>query len=199
MVCAGVLRFDLCAGLLLASSCIVSVQTFRPISTAPSPTRRWWLQKASSSSFLSTVTSLGAVSQRQTFIIDGGELQSFLLHNGDGPPSVPKLRPPRVGSLSLVAGTTDGRRVVGVQKTAQDDAENSYSTLSLGDAEVYQHTLAAIPKGVSEEDAMSTAAAATVGIHCAMPRVENVGGSDDGVCYSGKVGFCWTCNALRVC
>lgn len=53
---------------------------------------------------------------------------------------------------------------------------------------MYKHTVARIPDGMSENDAMSTAAACLVGIHCAAPRVVGVGGSaeEEGF-YSGKV------------
>jgi len=64
--------------------------------------------------------------------------------------------------------------------------DQSYDTVSLGDVEVYEHTLATIPDRVSDTDAMSTAAAAVVGIHCAIPRVEEVGGGSDSSFYSGK-------------
>jgi hypothetical protein len=58
----------------------------------------------------------------------------------------------------------------------------------MGDVDVYSHTIATIPQKVSEADALSTAAAALVGIHCAIPKVGGVGGSDNSndVFYSGK-------------
>jgi hypothetical protein len=50
--------------------------------------------------------------------------------------------------------------------------------------------MAKIPNGVSEADAMSTAAACLVGIDCAVPRL-NVGGADDSGFYGGKVSIFW--------
>ena len=142
-----------------------------------------------------------AVSKRQTFILDGGELQSFLLHtaNKKVAPPAPGRDNVGVGCLTFVVGTTaaagdDGsssssppRRVVGVEK--MNDGDDYYDAISLGDGvRVYEHTVASVPDGVSDGDALSTAAASLVGIHCAMPRVEEVGGgSDDAVFYSGKV------------
>mmetsp|Transcript_1842 Transcript_1842/g.3258 ORF Transcript_1842/g.3258 Transcript_1842/m.3258 type:complete len:574 (+) Transcript_1842:371-2092(+) len=180
--------------LVLASSIFPSsIQTFQPISTT---IRQRHPLKTSSSSLhqqltLTSTTPLNAVSQQQTFIVDGGELQSFLLHNDNGASSISggggRRNSQQVGCLTLVTGTTSSspRRVVGVQKTAQDN--DDYDTISLGNnVEVYEHTLATIPDGISEGDAMSTAAAAVVGIHCAIPKVEEVGGSDDGFFYSGK-------------
>lgn len=137
------------------------------------------------------------MSQQQTFILDGGELQSFLHHNVNGASSITgggggRRNSQQVGCLTLVTGTTSSSsppsRVVGVQKTAQDtNNDDYYDTISLGNnVEVYEHTMATIPDGISEDDAMSTAAAAVVGIHCAIPKVEEVGGSDDGFFYSGR-------------
>ena len=117
-----------------------------------------------------------------------------------------------VGCLTLVTGTTtttaESRRVVGVQKLEDDgnntttssststsnEKDNGYdgNTISLGDnVHIYKHTAATIPKHISDHDALSTAAASLVGIHCALPnRVEHVGGSalsDADVFYSGRV------------
>ena len=47
--------------------------------------------------------------------------------------------------------------------------------------------VAAILNEVLDMDTMSTAAAAMVGIHCALPRVEEVGGGSDEGFYSCKV------------
>lgn len=189
-----------CVGALLSLASFPStVQTFQPTSLAASPLRQ---RSTSLQSTRTLSTSANAVSTRQTFIIDGGELQSFLLHN-NGPSSASALRgsaadllkrrnAQQAGCLKLVTGTTDeaGGRVVGVEKSESDETneESQYDTVSLGNnVQVYKHTLASIPKGVSDNDAMSTAAAALVGIHCAIPKVEEVGGSDDEVFYSGKV------------
>eukprot|EP00581_Thalassiosira_minuscula_P012331 CAMPEP_0183720938 /NCGR_PEP_ID=MMETSP0737-20130205/13417_1 /TAXON_ID=385413 /ORGANISM="Thalassiosira miniscula, Strain CCMP1093" /LENGTH=575 /DNA_ID=CAMNT_0025950893 /DNA_START=98 /DNA_END=1825 /DNA_ORIENTATION=- len=166
---------------------------FQPTSSLPPPTRQRQPLKTSSSSLQlqqstisATTSSLSAISQRQTFIVDGGELQSFLLHN-NGASSVGgggRNSRQQAGCLTFVTGTSGSRRVVGVQKMEGDD--QSYDTVSLGDVEVYEHTLATIPDRVSDTDAMSTAAAAVVGIHCAIPRVEEVGGGSDSSFYSGK-------------
>lgn len=132
-------------------------------------------------------TSLNAVSRRQTFIYDGGELESFLLHSGSKSSSTGAAT--KVGSLTLVTGSTKedpSRRIVAVQT---DNNKNlNYETISMGDVDVYSHTIATIPQKVSEADALSTAAAALVGIHCAIPKVGGVGGSDNSndVFYSGK-------------
>jgi len=132
---------------------------------------------------------------------DGAELDNFLLSMSEGKTGIvsPRGAPTGVGSMSLVVGTTvpgeddgDGkpRRVVGVEQiqNAAGDGGESQKTVSLGDATVFEHTVAEVPNSISDADAMSTAAAAVVGIHCSVPKVENVGGgsSDSDVFYSGK-------------
>lgn len=134
-------------------------------------------------------TSLQAVSQRRTFIFDGGELESFLLHGNTGE-STGSTAATKVGSLTLVTGSTQedpSQRIVAVQ-TNNNDINANYETVSMGDVDVYAHTIATIPQKVSEADALSTAAAALVGIHCAIPKVGGVGGSDNSndVFYTGK-------------
>jgi len=196
--------------LLLTSSLPSSVQTFQPHSFPVVASSARTRQRASSSSTAAILlqqssaartATLNAVSRRQTFVLDGGELQSFLLHTANRNVVTPAASAgrdsDRVGCLTFVAGTvaaaadggspsTPPRRVVGVEKNDDDDY---YDALSLVDSvRVYKHTVATIPDGVSDGDALSTAAAALVGIHCAMPKVEEVGGgSDDAVFYSGKV------------
>mmetsp|Transcript_25479 Transcript_25479/g.61249 ORF Transcript_25479/g.61249 Transcript_25479/m.61249 type:complete len:574 (+) Transcript_25479:88-1809(+) len=179
--------------LFLAASFPSSVQPFQStVLVSPLPQQQHLLNyKQTTTSLQSTRTSLNAISQRQTFIIDGGELQSFLLHNSGATPIAAtggRRNAQQVGCLRLVTGITDespSRRVVGVEMIG-DSEEPIYDTVSLGNVEVYKHTIAEIPDRLSDRDAMSTAAATLVGIHCAIPKVEEVGGSADGVFYSGK-------------
>lgn len=204
--------------LLYMTAAIISlqmqaVQTFQPVSSFPLQQRLSLpsLQAAQSTTSLqSTSSTLSAISTTQKFIIDGGELQSFLLHNkNSGGASIssggaPRFvsagsarrsgNAPQVGCLTLVTGTSnDGNRIIAVQKTdSDDDDETGYETVPLGNGnvEVYTHTIATIPNKVSDGDALSTAAAALVGIHSAIPRVEMLGGSENEVFYSGKVRYC---------
>ena len=139
-------------------------------------------------------SSLQAVSLRRTFIFDGGELESFLLHgNNNNDESIgTTANTNKVGSLTLVTGTTQedpSQRIVAVQTNNNDNAAaNNYETVSMGDVDVYAHTIANIPNKVTDSDALSTAAASLVGIHCAIPKVGGVGGSDNSndVFYTGK-------------
>mmetsp|Transcript_23009 Transcript_23009/g.49798 ORF Transcript_23009/g.49798 Transcript_23009/m.49798 type:complete len:572 (+) Transcript_23009:141-1856(+) len=176
--------------LLFLASFPSSVQSFQPTCSlaSASPIRQRQPLQSSPTSLQSTVTSLNAVAQRQSFIIDGGELQSFLLHNNGASAAAGGRNSQQAGCLTLVTGTTDespSRRVVGVEKSNDND-QSSYDTVSIGNVQVYKHTMATIPDKVSDGDAMSTAAATVVGIHCAIPKVEEVGGSVDAVFYSGK-------------
>lgn len=67
-----------------------------------------------------------------------------------------------------------------------DDGSSTLETVEMDGETVYKDTVVTIPKGVSENDAMSTAAACLVGIHCGVPSLEGVGGGEAGF-YSGKV------------
>ena len=127
-------------------------------------------------------SALQAVTKRQTYIYDGGELHSFLIANDL---SNANSRQAQVGSITFVTGTTDdSRRIIGVEEIGGDD---SREVTSLGETCVYSDTVAEIPGRVSDEDALATASASVVGIHCSLPRVEEVGGSANDVFYSGKV------------
>lgn len=181
----------------ITSCSIYVVESFQSIASIISTTRqqteRRVLTKSSSSYTTQSTTSINAVSQQQSFILDGGEFQSFLLHNNNNNNENNNIdRSKKVGCLSLATGTDDSsRRIIGVVKSPSDDT-NSYETISLLsnniDIEIYTHTIAQIPQSISDKDAMSTAAAALVGIHCAIPKVDSVGGGgNDEIFYSGKV------------
>lgn len=158
----------------------------------------------------SIIPPLNAISRRQTFVIDGGELQSFLIYNNVANSKSSANLPPaqtqqytnqrgrghsmeqQVGLLTFVVGTTTIHnddssskqcRVVGVEKNLNyndndDDENDKYETISLTDeVQIYKHTMATIPSNISDMDALSTAAATVVGVHCAIPKVEDIGGS----------------------
>jgi len=179
-------------------------------------------QYTQSSSSSSSSFALEAVSQKRTFLFDGGELQSFLAH-GSSEQSTPQHdnnsnnnnnnnnsrrinnNHLMVGCLTLVTGTTTtdadadtapSRRIVGVQKQVSNDnssieEENNDTIVLDTNTQIYKHTAASIPQSISDNDALSTAAASLVGIHCALPnKVDMVGGStlsDTDVFYSGRV------------
>mmetsp|Transcript_27733 Transcript_27733/g.53711 ORF Transcript_27733/g.53711 Transcript_27733/m.53711 type:complete len:612 (+) Transcript_27733:160-1995(+) len=214
---------------LLASHDPPTIQSFQPPSLLPtllplrSPRTLFPSTSPSTTTTSSaTTTALPALSQRQSFLLDGGELESFLLYNPSPQQSSstatataekvfrsPRNSPRGIGCLTFVTGTTeedrDGeapnegggaaktnetrRRIIGVEATSHTaddsteksatDSHPSYETISLGNnIRVYEHTAATIPEEISDWDAISTAAAAVVGIHCAVPRVGGVGGSE---------------------
>ena len=110
--------------------------------------------------------------------------------------------PPRGDDVDDVDDDVDGgggvvravprrrRRIVGVMKDVTIDSDDYYDATYLDDGtSVYAHTVAYLPDRISYDDALSTASACLVGVHCALPRVMEVGGgrNDDDVFYSGKV------------
>ena len=138
-----------------------------------------------------TTTSLQA---KQTYIYDGGEYQSFLLNNNNNnnllssslkSPAREDAPDNTVGCVTFV--TSSGFIGILAQDSTTATTTSSLETMSLDGMEVYTDTVAKIPDGISENDAMSTAAASLVGLHCGVPRVSGVGGGEEGF-YSGKVG-----------
>ena len=174
---------------------LTSVQSFQTI-TSISTTSRQQYNSQYSTSIKSTTSETSSttytVTQQQSFILDGGELQSFLLNNDST--STTASNQEQAGVLSLVTGkTNNNERIIGVQKLSNDNffpvpTISLSSSSSTSEIEVYKHTIAKIPQVISDKDALSTAAACLVGIHCSLSRIEDVGGSsDDSVFYGGKV------------
>ena len=76
--------------------------------------------------------------------------------------------------MSVVSGRDqENRRIVAMRCTTDEDGPDPVV--------VYDDSVAAIPSGVSDEDAISTYVSALSAVHCALPRVENIGGSGDGI------------------
>ena len=141
---------------------------------------------------------LHSVSKRQVAIIDGAEvnsIDSFLRIDSDkqlSPRNTSPVVPKRVGYVTVSAGTEDdkGRRVVGIEVASDGDGTDDVSSLSLGNGvRLYLESIASIPSGVSDDDAISTLIASLAGVHCALPRAENVGGDggEGGTFAGGKV------------
>mmetsp|Transcript_2977 Transcript_2977/g.6416 ORF Transcript_2977/g.6416 Transcript_2977/m.6416 type:complete len:700 (+) Transcript_2977:284-2383(+) len=154
-----------------------------------------------------TATSLHALSKRRVAILDGAELcsiETYLAEEGsddDGnsnaelPPRSGGMSVPRLGYLSVVAGTTTSagvsaggsggqstesneRRVVGVELPRGTQETATDNTISLGNnINLYPNSVATIPPGVSYDDAISTMIASLSGVHCAVPTLEEVGGA----------------------
>ena len=173
---------------------LTSVQSFQSINSISTTSRQQYNSHYSTAikSTTSETATTYSVTQQQSFILDGGELQSFLLLTNDSSSSTATSNSQQVGVISLVTGkTNNNERIIGVVKTPSDNFL-PVPTISLSSSsseiEVYKHTMAKISQTISDKDALSTAAACLVGIHCSLPIVEDVGGSsDDSVFYGGKV------------
>jgi len=180
--------------LIFIAISLTSVQSFQTINSISTTSRLQYNSHYSTAIKSTTSSETYTVTQQQSFILDGGELQSFLLTNDSSTSTSNQQQ--QVGVLSLVTGkTNNNERIIGVQKLSNDNflpvPTISLSSSSTSEIEVYKHTIAKIPKIISDKDALSTAAACLVGIHCSLPRIEDVGGSSyDSVFYGGKVRFC---------
>ena len=119
------------------------------------------------------------ITNRQTGIIDGSELKGLLDFTNKNEEKNKQRRKNDVGIIKFVTGIINengkDRRVIGLETTDSSSLENA--------------VLADIPKGISDTDAISTAMASLVGVHCCLPRVTQVGGSKEDVndFVSGKV------------
>ena len=175
---------------------LTSVQSFQTINSISTTSRQQQYNSHYSTAIKSTTETATpyTVTQQQSFILDGGELQSFLLTN-DSTSTTTTNQQQQVGVLSLVTGKrNNNERIIGVQKLSNDNffpVPTISLSSSTSEIKVYKHTIAKIPQVISDKDALSTAAACLVGIHCSLPRIEDVGGSsDDSVFYGGKVSLC---------
>lgn len=132
-----------------------------------------------------TASALHAVSARQVAAVDGAEwktLQSVLFSEQKTDASS------EVGYMTIVTGTLDNTkdRVVGIQATTNKDG----TTIPLDSStRIYAHSMARIPSQISDSDAISTCVNSLVGIHCALPKLKDVGGGEESF-ISGKVRFC---------
>ena len=136
--------------------------------------------------------SLQAVSKQKLSLIDGPELsslQSFLFQEGTIEEN-PLNRLPRgnenrnnVGFMNIATGTIkdDGRQVVGIVAPPGSNIDNDEEDFVCLDEKtfLFSDSIADIPTGVSEDDAIATLSASLTGVHCAIPRLQRVGGGDD--------------------
>jgi thiol-disulfide isomerase/thioredoxin len=163
--------------------------------------------------------ALSAVRKEQTAVYDGAEfvsILSFLLQEESSsstrsdrnPRRLPfqdlentSLPPKRAGYLTFVCGTTlesdedEVRRVVGVKQVEDEDptVTNGCGVQVDEGVFLYADSVATIPKGITDADAISTAAAALCGVHCGMPILDdgNLGttvilGGGDYACFTAK-------------
>jgi len=148
---------------------------------------------------------LRAVTQRQQAIWDGSELDSLNQYfqsqiqpirpqtqdkaENDPHSSVSDQSKIKLGVATIIAGTIHGTqdRVVGILKEEMNPELNPKSKDQLLDfiqvdsnTFIYKDSMAFIPKGLSDVDAICTLHASLVGVHCVFyPTINHVGGSSE--------------------
>mmetsp|Transcript_26918 Transcript_26918/g.30143 ORF Transcript_26918/g.30143 Transcript_26918/m.30143 type:complete len:600 (+) Transcript_26918:118-1917(+) len=123
-----------------------------------------------------STVSLSSVGKSKLAILDGAEwdsVQSILRDQQKQQFSMTNY-----GYMKVVTGKDeDNRRIVAMECIADNNSPQT----------VYADSVAVIPPKVSDEDAISTYIASLSSIHCALPRIENIGGSIDSIILTGKV------------
>jgi len=124
------------------------------------------------------------VGKSQLAVLDGAEwnsVQAILrdqqqqqtLHSSSAASSSSSTSSPpltKTGYMKVVTGRDDdNRRIVAMQCMSGENSQQQGSS-------VYEDSVAVIPSKVSDADAISTYIASLSAIHCALPRVENIGG-----------------------
>jgi hypothetical protein len=116
---------------------------------------------------------LGSNSYSQLAVLDGAEwisVQTLL----EGENKLLGQSPTKYGYMTIVTGRLKDdqpqQRVVGMQATTE--------LQSSGDSlKIYQDSLAYIPDKISDQDAIATYITSLSAIHCALPRIHQVGGA----------------------
>ena len=133
-------------------------------------------------------TALNAVLKSQIAVYDGSELASiisFLHDEGTINNSTLAARAPRkgerIGAIKFVTGTVEygpsaGKRIVGVEIPKNEmesmSKENNLknSSIQVDDQTfLYSDSISFVPSGMSDADAISTAAVSVCGVHCGKP------------------------------
>lgn len=152
----------------------------------------------------SPVTALQALKNKQTAIYDGPEFISIASvlaaqaeenanKNNDNDEddededddidnnTFYKVPSKRAGYVTFVTGTIKGEekgdRVLGIQVDPDSVTDEDFLVEIDVDIYVKKDSLAVIPKGISDEDAISTASAALAGVYCSLPVDDLIGGS----------------------
>lgn len=159
---------------LLCSLILVSYSGFLQRDYRP----RFTCQALTSSTtpkFTYPTTSLTSLGKSQLAVLDGPEWNSVKSVLRDTSQQIPKPLSCKYGYMKVVTGRDEtNRRVVAMQCIECDGSQQQ-------DISVYEESVAVIPNKISDADAISTYIASLSAIHCALPRVENVGGSGDGI------------------
>jgi hypothetical protein len=150
----------------------------------------------------SSVTALLALKKKQTAIYDGPEFISIASvlaaqaeengnrNNADADDedaeeeednnTFYKVSSKRAGYVTFVTGTIKGEekgeRVIGIQVDPDSVTDEDFLVEIDEDIYVKKDSLAVIPKGISDEDAIYTASAALSGVYCSLPVDDLIGG-----------------------
>lgn len=132
---------------------------------------------SSTSTFATPTTKLTSVGRSQFAVLDGAEwssvksiLREQQRQTTQSSPSTSDPLSTKYGYMSVVTGRDeDNRRIVAMQCIDSDGSQQASSF-------VYEDSVAVIPNQVSDADAISTYIASVSAIHCALPRLENIGG-----------------------
>ena len=143
------------------------------------------LSAAAKMTAIRATSQLTAVSKTQVAALDGAEwesLQSVLMEQN----MTTKKGFSQVGYMTVVTGTVaQDTRVVGIQAPPEQSQE---VVVELDPTtHIYASSMATIPKSVSDQDAITTLVASLVGVHCALPKIDQVGGATNPSFVSGKV------------
>jgi len=134
---------------------------------------------------------LNVLTNKKSIIYDGSEYDALSSLSS----SIPKSHGDSGRILvTFITGKEEGtgNRYVGILPGSNEDGTDNDSRSIVIDKNIKLSidNAAKIPKGISDEDAISTAMASLINIHCSLPRIDNVGGegSDNSSSFvSGKV------------
>jgi len=145
------------------------------------------LSTSNTATFAYPTTTLTSVGKPQLAVLDGAEwnsVQSILREqqrinsqssslSSSSSYSTDPHPPTKYGYMNVVTGRDENNRRVVAMQCMNSDGSSSQQQVS---SSVYEESVAVIPKKVSDEDAISTYIASLSVIHCALPRLENIGG-----------------------
>jgi hypothetical protein len=143
-----------------------------------------------SSTTTSPTTTLTSIGKSQLAVLDGAEwtsVQTILraefsssttTSTTSGTTRTTEAKT-KYGYMRVVTGRdSKDRRVVAVRyNDGDDDSDKTKDSHNL----VYEDSVAVIPEKISDADAIATFTTCLSSVHCALPRVERVGGGNDSI------------------
>jgi hypothetical protein len=125
---------------------------------------------------------LTSIGKSQLAVLDGAEWNSVqTILRGESSTSTGASRnitTTKYGYMRVVTGRDgENRRVVAMQCDGDDGSDGT----NINNLLVYEDSIAVLPEKVSDSDAIATFIACLSSVHCAIPRVEKVGGGNDSI------------------